>query len=417
MKYVFLFILVFLFGESNAQKLIAQSTYNHDSLGYYIADSIAHYYHAGNNTTAQQQFDQGDVGFHADSSRQYNGVQLDLGVINNYQYDASYSKVLAYHGDFYSAGVLTSQYAVQYYYTGVAPDSTIYTQTDVINNQSHVAERDYYHINGQNQIDTSWNIYLNNVGAYSNSNKYAKIYTGNNLTEVWSYASTDSIIYNVTSKTIYFYNGNNAVDSSIAYAWQAGNWYKVAKVGYAYNAANSVIVKQNWFYDNNLNMYVNSGRDQINRLPDNTRDTLYSQLWLANPGVFDTTVKYAYAYQGGMLMRTYGYNKNPNTLQWQPDPYNAIRYFYYDMLPNKVSDVKKDNRLTIYPNPVEDILHIQENVAGSKYSIMSSEGKFVQSGIFDKSHRINIQQLNTGVYFLLCERPSHGVAQIRFVKQ
>lgn len=416
MKYFYLLAFILFATTANAQRLVGHSTYNHDSTGYYFSDSSTVHYLPANTTPTTQMIDASNVAYKFDSMRTYSGSQMMLSAIEKNSYDASYTKMVEYNGDTYSAGVHTYHYNIQYYYTGNVPDSTVYTNTDIVNNATYVAERDYHHVNAQNQVDTSWYNYLNNVGLYLNSSKYANIYNGNNLVEVWAYSSTDSVNYTLTGKTVYFYNPNNTQDSLVGYAWQAGNWYKMSKVAYEYNANQYTIAKQNWFFDNNLQVYVSAGRDQIMRKPDNTRDTLFGQLWLANPGVFDTTVKYASQYQGGLLIHAYAYSKNPNTLQWQPDPYNAIRNFYYDMIPNHVNDLTQEKGLTLYPNPVETVLRFKENVSGHKYSIVSSEGRFMQSGIFDQQQNLNIQNLRNGVYILLTEGNGKTTKTV-FIKQ
>jgi hypothetical protein len=64
-------------------------------------------------------------------------------------------------------------------------------------------------------------------------------------------------------------------------------------------------------------------------------------------------------------------------------------------------DVKKMNEnIIVYPNPTKDEIYFSENVtSGSSYEVMSIEGKTLHSGIY-KGEKINLNQLNSGVYLI-----------------
>ncbi len=416
MKYIYLFALILISFQGQSQKLIAQSGYNHDSTGYYASDSAAIYYIPGNTTTATQDLNVPAVGYYFDSMYHYYGANLDLGAIAKNTYDAGYTHLLAYNGDSYSNGVHTYHYLINYFYTGMQADSTYYYQTDIVNNVTHISEKYYYHSNAQNQVDTTWYIYLNNIGAYSSSYKYVNLYTGNNITEVLSYQSSDSVNYTVTGKTAYYFNANNSYDSIVSYSWLGGNWMKQAKISYTYNANQYVTLKE-WFgYDNVNNVYVNTSREHILRNNNVTIDTLYSQLWNQGLQKFDTTIKKAYVYQSGLLTRSYGYNINYNNMQWQPDPYGAINNYYYDMIPSTVSSCETSYELILYPNPAESALQMKNDMTGRKYSIVSSDGRFMQSGLVNSYNQVFIQNLSPGIYSLLIENEG-GYGKAMFIKQ
>jgi hypothetical protein len=60
------------------------------------------------------------------------------------------------------------------------------------------------------------------------------------------------------------------------------------------------------------------------------------------------------------------------------------------------SDKKEENNLTIFPNPVRDILHIMGTDAA--YIIYNNRGDLMLKG---KGNRINVSTLDPGMYILL----------------
>ena len=66
--------------------------------------------------------------------------------------------------------------------------------------------------------------------------------------------------------------------------------------------------------------------------------------------------------------------------------------------------VLESPRLTVYPNPASDVVHVQlpQSVAGAKLSIRDMSGKVVQERILhsNKITPINISKLESGIYIL-----------------
>lgn len=62
-----------------------------------------------------------------------------------------------------------------------------------------------------------------------------------------------------------------------------------------------------------------------------------------------------------------------------------------------VSDTKLNNVISIYPNPVSDILYIK-NADGAKYKIVDLSGRIVKSGVYQNG--ITVSDLNGGNYII-----------------
>ena len=54
----------------------------------------------------------------------------------------------------------------------------------------------------------------------------------------------------------------------------------------------------------------------------------------------------------------------------------------------------------IYPNPAESVLNIRSNVASFEYQMINSIGQVVMSGVAEGNAKLNVSELNNGVYFL-----------------
>ncbi len=415
-------LIILLFGASlftNAQsKLLAISTYHHDSTGFFLNDSIGNFYKPANTTFATQLYDDALVSSTTDSNLAYNNNAgtIYLASKSVYSYNLNYTQVTKYLGYLYdNLGVNTYKYQTDYYYNGLQLDSSIGIYTNVIPNNTYKYYNTFYHYNGLNQMDTTWIIYFTNLGVYSSSLKQVKTYIGNNLAEIMEYKSTDSIIYTPDSKYNYYYNLNNNTDSVVYFHWMSPSWIKVAKNEFTYNANNLQIMKEYFGFNNATQTYDKTARDQYLRNNNNEMDTVYSQLWNQAAAMYDTTVKTGYKYQGGVLLHAYGFNKNVNNM-WQPNPYDGIRNFYYDVVPSKINEIRSAKMdVSIFPNPAEHILQLKNDYKGSKYYIATIEGKYVQSGLVDPKNQVQIDLLAGGVYIILIQSQTE-IARAKFIK-
>ena len=54
----------------------------------------------------------------------------------------------------------------------------------------------------------------------------------------------------------------------------------------------------------------------------------------------------------------------------------------------------------IYPNPVENVMNINTNAASYEYQLINRIGQVVISGKAEGNTKINVSEMNNGVYFL-----------------
>ncbi len=82
---------------------------------------------------------------------------------------------------------------------------------------------------------------------------------------------------------------------------------------------------------------------------------------------------------------------------------------------NQIADHQGQN-ITIYPNPVQDILNIETKQINTKVTIFDYTGKLIQSQMISETGAIDVSKISTGIYFLQIE--NEGITQTqKFVKQ
>lgn len=80
---------------------------------------------------------------------------------------------------------------------------------------------------------------------------------------------------------------------------------------------------------------------------------------------------------------------------------------------SKVEKVEYINRVvSIYPNPVDNNLFFKGVNGISEYQLFDADGKLLTTGNTSSHKGINIEQLNSGIYFVTIQKETH-----RFVKQ
>jgi hypothetical protein len=292
-----------------------------------------------------------------------------------------------YDDTIYSSGVPAYTYHTDYYHNGINYDSSITIQTTLATNTTTTNFKSYTHQNALNQTDTLWYVYYNGSGTYSS-----------------------------TSKDVTTYNANNLLDSMIFYTSQAPTWYKAAKREYTYNANNQKIKLIINGFDQLSQQYQPMARDEYIRTNGVEMDTIYTQLWNTGFSVYDTTVKKGYIYTAGHLSKIYTFTRETVTNNWIPNPYAAINNYYYN-IPLSIGHIQKEkSKLTLYPNPASNELHILEDFQQVAYSILSTDGKLMQHGILNDQNLISIEFIAKGAYFLILETNGQTISRM-FHKQ
>ena len=254
MKHLHFFLLCFICATTTQAQLhlIAMSQYNYDSSGYFKNDTSDIFYATANTNTATQNYADAYVTYQPDSVRYYykNGASMDLQSRAIYSYGSNYDFPIKYQSHLYNNNVYFLYTNTDYYHTGNLLDSAISQSTTISSGITHTDTKYFYHYNGQNLNDTTWNVYFSN-GVYSMTQKNTTTYTAsNNIAEIIYYESTDSINYVPDSKTNYFYGSAGVIDSTVYFTWYMNAWYKVGKNVYTYNSNQQPILKEYMFFDN-----------------------------------------------------------------------------------------------------------------------------------------------------------------------
>ena len=85
--------------------------------------------------------------------------------------------------------------------------------------------------------------------------------------------------------------------------------------------------------------------------------------------------------------------------------------------PIGISDIESDNSVTLYPNPVTDVLTIQSNEPNGLATVYSIDGRIlIQTSLHQETQQISVNQLPTGMYLLVVETKEQRVVE-RFIKQ
>jgi hypothetical protein len=113
----------------------------------------------------------------------------------------------------------------------------------------------------------------------------------------------------------------------------------------------------------------------------------------------------------GTIISDVNLGSNPNFYEIQCDNYSFARSYYTNTNTTKVQPVTGK----IYPNPVTDWLNIEIEGTIEALNIYNVNGQLLQSAQQLQGNRINVSQLESGVYFLQI-RTESGVFQQSFLK-
>jgi photosystem II stability/assembly factor-like uncharacterized protein len=81
-----------------------------------------------------------------------------------------------------------------------------------------------------------------------------------------------------------------------------------------------------------------------------------------------------------------------------------------------ITDSLPDNRISVFPNPFTDKLHLDSEKNFRKYSITEITGKTTSLGIIT-SNEVDLSSLNSGFYFLSLDDVQGNKSTIKIVKQ
>lgn len=192
------------------------------------------------------------------------------------------------------------------------------------------------------------------------------------------------------------------------------------------------ITKDSFGYSGNNPLWIYSSSGQWNYTINNWQPILAYDYHLNNTGSWDNFVyqvwngqnfyaveKDTIIYNGdGLVEIQEGYPFDTATQTYAAAPYDRNRYYYesYDdgIIPTSINDIHANEKLTIYPNPVADVLYIQtpgNTYKGSEVKIYDITGRLCLSPAV-KTDVIDVAAVPAGIYFLRA-----GAATVKFVKE
>lgn len=405
-KYFSLLVLTIICFCGQAQlKMTARSTYSFDGNSFYVRDTSTYFNNPANTIPVNQNFTDAFNYAIYDSSHYYYYNQvtqtLDLTQRTLVTFDPAFTHQLlaTYHN--YTNNVNDTRDDYTNFYTGNNLDSQFSTHSIIVPPSTIFYSKNYFHYNAGNYVDTAWYVTFQ-TGNYFKTNKYYYTYTAQNLIdETFAFESTDSINYTNKIKTKNYYNAYGDIDSTVSHFWQAGTWYKYTKKAFIYNASNMLLSAEVLSFNLATQLYSPVTRIQYTRTNGTLLDSSYHQAYNQTTLKYDTVNKYGFIHFNGLLMHEHSFTFNQVTNLWEPTSIVSVINYYYNMLPNTVSDqTVAEERLSLFPNPCESYLHINTNLKDAHFAIFSIDGRFMQSGTVNSSGKILVQSLPVGCYII-----------------
>jgi hypothetical protein len=405
------------FAKADAQfKLLADCRYYYDSTGYVLHDSTRYFYAPANTTSCTQDLTEGWVSAMADSMHAFTKNDTTLAMDRHtrtlWSYTAAYDKRLSETYFYYINNVLQFDGNYSNFWSGNLLDSvralvTYYPAAQTVDNY-----RVYFNYNASSLRDTSWYVYYNAAGAFSSLHKYSYSFYPNNLEdESYEWESLDSVTYVEKNKTKKYYNANNMLDSTIGYVWNLGQWYKIYKHEYSYNANQ---MKQSFailYFDQNQQIWLPNTKKVFLRSNGTEVDTIYEMSWNQGANQFDTTWKSGFTYINGFLTKRYAFNYNALQNQWVPNQYGAMYEYHYDQIPNSIHEpVTKVNSLTVFPNPASEQISFDAGTQRCLFSISGMDGKVFITGTAEGRSNVDTKSLANGLYIITLQQGSNKLS-------
>lgn len=276
--------------------------------------------------------------------------------------------------------------------------------SDSVQNKGLVAE---FHIDGSFLWDTllgvNGNYWLNDVARVGNEYKVAgeRIKTG--YTDHDVYRASVSLIGDLLFAEEYYQSDDARYVQFVNYAAGTGDKYFVAVQSinpsiptYADGEDDFIFRYNEYFYWDGYGVgYSGVGQDQVNHMI-NTLDG------------YAILVGYHTTYGSGgnsIMVVKIGDENNFPAFSTDPDIENLV---FVEENPT-LEGVK------VYPNPVQDVLHVQVGQQWFNYRVTTSEGTVVYSGKAQEQLDIATEMWAKGVYFLFLES-DQGTALVKIIR-
>ena len=210
-----------------------------------------------------------------------------------------------------------------------------------------------------------------------------------NKTEIikstWEVSKTN---WKFISKQINNYNSNNIATLLSSYSWNESinDWIGYGKYEYVFDENDNIIDASKYSWDAIRNDWKGNSRREHLYDKAYSIDDLILPSWLITENRFNKPVQFL------------DYNWNPNSNNWIEFKLSTL--YYSDVVISKVSEPFFSNT-KVFPNPVNDLLHISNMDDFREYSILNMQGMTVKSGILnDYSNSISLVEFTPGMYLV-----------------
>jgi hypothetical protein len=270
------------------------------------------------------------------------------------------------------------------------------------------------------KIGYSWN---KNLNLWERGGKYEYTYDSkSNLTSaIVSLGATDDTSVGVT-KNENIYDSNNNNTSNIQYYWdtEAKKWMEVYKSEFAYDSNNLLVTQIDYQQDKSAKLWITTGKTQYVFDANGNRTSKIIRSWDVLTNTWKNNSKTDYAYDNeytianlcptGLLYSSLFelFKKNNVPLeatqyiwdnqrqQWESSYYSFEKRYYSPISLTSVIEPTA-NDLKIYPNPVIDMLQINNVQGRLDVKLYSLQGILLQQ---TNQNTLDFSDYKAGVYLL-----------------
>ena len=225
--------------------------------------------------------------------------------------------------------------------------------------------------------NNSWTFYMHNKSVYDDQ-------LNNTIFEqyMWNTESNTWVPYFKRERT---YNTANYLTLEVLFDWDTESqiWQTGSKTEIQYNEIDQPIIQTIYLWDNSNNIWMEFSKLQIEINTNYTNDDLILPYWMANN---ETSL---------MLISTTEFKWDETLKYWVTTKEN--QYFYSNVVLDYTSN-KNNPEIKVYPNPVEDYLHISNISEPGVFELYAANGKFIKSEYLTQDEIIFVKDLLSGLY-------------------
>jgi hypothetical protein len=289
------------------------------------------------------------------------------------------------------SGVTKEKY--QFFYNSLNQINRIdYSRANPDTSNNYVKQSITYRIFDSNgkQVRDSTVYYYSSISIYLNHYHY----DGDNLVEIDQLTSDGD----TTAKTIYTYDGNKiATTANLSFDVGSDEWTATYADTFIYNTLNQVSrrISAGYVYIDG-NLYFKPYRnDSYTYNSAGQLKEMIIRSWEVDQWFDRSITKISYSANG---KAEEGYQYAVENGDWSPTPY--FKYIF-DFATGIPQIQKSPFKASIYPNPASNYLMVESTNEKTQLSLFDLSGKNCLNQTIFGDQKINLDNLNSGVYFLI----------------